>query len=55
MEYLDAAYVKECFGDVEIVHEAKVLESLVDASFKNGDNILLMSSGTFNNAQFTLS
>jgi len=55
MEYLDAHYVKKCFGDVEIVHEAKVLESLVDASFKNGDNILLMSSGTFNNAQFTLS
>ena len=55
MEYLDATYVKECFGDVEIVHEAEALESLVDASFKNGDNILLMSSGTFNNAQFTLS
>jgi UDP-N-acetylmuramate: L-alanyl-gamma-D-glutamyl-meso-diaminopimelate ligase len=55
MEYLDATYVKECFGDVEIVHEAEALESLVDASFKNGDHILLMSSGTFNNAQFTLS
>ena len=55
MEYLDPTYVRECFGDVEIVHDAKVLESLVDASFKNGDNILLMSSGTFNNAQFTLS
>ncbi|MFT7230700.1 MAG: UDP-N-acetylmuramate: L-alanyl-gamma-D-glutamyl-meso-diaminopimelate ligase [Bacteroidia bacterium] len=55
MEYLDAAYVRECFGDVEIVHEARLLEGLVDTSFKNGDNILLMSSGTFNNAQFKLS
>jgi UDP-N-acetylmuramate: L-alanyl-gamma-D-glutamyl-meso-diaminopimelate ligase len=55
MEYLDPTYVRECFGDVEIVHDAKVLESLVDASFKSGDNILLMSSGTFNNADFTLS
>ncbi|HAY89951.1 MAG TPA: peptidoglycan synthetase [Bacteroidetes bacterium] len=55
MEYLDAEYVKECFGDVEIINDMQVLESIVNTSFVAGDNILLMSSGTFNKAEFTLS
>jgi UDP-N-acetylmuramate: L-alanyl-gamma-D-glutamyl-meso-diaminopimelate ligase len=52
MEYLEADYVKGCFGDVEIIHDVQELEDLVNSSFDAGDNILLMSSGTFNKAAF---
>lgn len=52
MRYLDATFVEKCFGDVEVIHEVEQLKNLVYKSFKQGDNILLMSSGTFEKASF---
>ncbi len=55
MEYLDASYVQTCFGDVRIIHDVAQLQAKVNASFRAGNNILLMSSGTFEKADFSFS
>lgn len=52
MEYLDSSFVQNCFGDVSIINSKEELEKLVNSSFENGENILLMSSGTFQKASF---
>tara|TARA_B100001094_G_C17955219_1_gene682625 strand:- start:141 stop:830 length:690 start_codon:yes stop_codon:yes gene_type:complete len=52
MEYLDSSFVQNCFGDVNIINSKEELEKLVNSSFENGENILLMSSGTFQKASF---
>ena len=52
MEYLDSSFVQNCFGDVSIINSREELEKLVNSSFENGENILLMSSGTFQKASF---
>ena len=52
MEYLDSSFVQNCFGDVSIINSKEELEKLVNSSFENGENILLMSSGTFEKASF---
>lgn len=52
MEPLAPAFVKECFGKVEVINSAEALSKLVNSAYDNGDNILLMSSGKFNNAAF---
>ena len=50
--YLDSSFVQNCFGDVSIINSKEELEKLVNSSFENGENILLMSSGTFQKASF---
>jgi UDP-N-acetylmuramate: L-alanyl-gamma-D-glutamyl-meso-diaminopimelate ligase len=52
MEYIESSFVKKCFGDVSIINSKIELEKIVNRSFENGDNILLMSSGTFQKASF---
>ena len=52
MEYLDSSFIQNCFGDVSIINSKEELEKLVNSSFENGENILLMSSGTFQKASF---
>ena len=52
MEYLDSSFVQNCFGGVSIINSREELEKLVNSSFENGENILLMSSGTFQKASF---
>jgi UDP-N-acetylmuramate: L-alanyl-gamma-D-glutamyl-meso-diaminopimelate ligase len=52
MEPMEASFVKECFGDVEVVHSSEVLAQIVNDGFDEGQNILLMSSGKFENAEF---
>jgi UDP-N-acetylmuramate: L-alanyl-gamma-D-glutamyl-meso-diaminopimelate ligase len=52
MEYLDSSFVQNCFGDVSIINSKEELEKLVNSSYENGENILLMSSGTFQKASF---
>ena len=53
MEYIDASFVQNSFGNVEVMHFASDLENIVNTSFEQGDNVLLMSSGTFQKASFT--
>ena len=55
MEVLGKDFVKKCFGNVEVVNQVKILEELVFAEFELGRNILLMSSGKFENAKFIFS
>ena len=45
-------FVKECFGNVTVLNSASELSDLVNVAYDKGDNILLMSSGKFNNADF---
>lgn len=52
MEYLDAPFVQNSFGEVEVMHSTSDLENIVNESFEQGYNILLMSSGTFQKASF---
>jgi UDP-N-acetylmuramate: L-alanyl-gamma-D-glutamyl-meso-diaminopimelate ligase len=52
MEYIESSFVKKCFGAVSIINSKIELEKIVNRSFENGDNILLMSSGTFQKASF---
>ena len=52
MEYLDASFVQNSFGNVEVMHFTSDLENIVNTSFEQGDNVLLMSSGTFQKASF---
>ena len=52
MEVLDKAFVKQCFGEVEIINNVGDLEQEIDFAFKAGNNILLMSSGKFEGAEF---
>ena len=52
MEYLDASFVQNSFGNVEVMHSTSDLENIVNTSFEQGDNVLLMSSGTFQKASF---
>lgn len=53
MEYIDASFVQNSFGNVEVMHFTSDLENIVNTSFEQGDNVLLMSSGTFQKASFT--
>ena len=52
MEPIEASFVEECFGNVQVIHSPEVLANLVNKGFVNGENILLMSSGKFENAEF---
>lgn len=52
MEVLDKEFVKQCFGNVEIINNVGDLEQEIDYAFRAGSNILLMSSGKFEGAAF---
>lgn len=52
MEPLSKEYIKECFGNVQVSMNSKEIEMKVSDAFKEGSNILLMSSGTFSKAEF---
>jgi UDP-N-acetylmuramate: L-alanyl-gamma-D-glutamyl-meso-diaminopimelate ligase len=53
MEPMSESFVHSCFGDVSVITNTKELEKVVLSSFKKGSNILLMSSGKFENADFS--
>ncbi len=53
MEPLAPEYVKKCFGNVKIITEVGELEKSVNNYFAEGQNILLMSSGKFADANFS--
>ena len=53
MEPIEAPFVQNCFGNVEVIHSPNRLADVVNQGFKNGNNILLMSSGKFENAPFS--
>lgn len=53
MEVLSKDWIKSCFGNVEVLDDAKLLEQEVHTAFKDQQNILLMSSGTFKPAAFS--
>jgi len=53
MPFIEASFVVECFGNVEVVHLPLALQSIVNEEYANGNNILLMSSGKFENAKFS--
>ncbi len=53
MEPLSEDYVRSCFGNVKVVTKVKTIEQLVKQAFDQGDNILLMSSGKFDGADFS--
>jgi UDP-N-acetylmuramate: L-alanyl-gamma-D-glutamyl-meso-diaminopimelate ligase len=55
MPYIDAKFVAECFENVTVINSSNELSKLVNAAYHKGDNILLMSSGTFDNAKFEFS
>jgi len=44
--------VRKCFGNVTVINSSSELSELVNMAYDKGDNILLMSSGKFNNAEF---
>lgn len=52
MEPIEPSYVADCFENVEIVHSPDLLTELVNKAYQSGNNILLMSSGKFEGAQF---
>ena len=52
MQFVEPNYVAECFENVEIVHSPEILAALVNSAYQKGDNILLMSSGKFEEAKF---
>lgn len=52
MDPLSKDFIKECFGEVEVSMDPNEIQDAVATSFHNGDNILLMSSGTFSKAEF---
>ncbi len=47
MEKLSKSEIQEAFGDVEVLDDPSLLKSKVEAAFSDGNNLLLMSSGTF--------
>ena len=55
MEPIEKEFVSKCFGDVEVITQVNELEEFVNSNFNSGNNILLMSSGKFENAQFEFS
>ena len=52
MDPIKASFVAQCFGQVEVIVDASELKKVVDSAYAAGDNILLMSSGTFNSTEF---
>lgn len=52
MEVIDPNTIKESFGSVQVCMDKSELEQIVLDSFQRGENILLMSSGTFSKAEF---
>lgn len=54
MKVLKADYIATCFENVEVLNEVRVLEEAVNSEYLAGKNILLMSSGTFEKANFKL-
>ena len=52
MELIPVEYIRECFGDVQVINDRPLLEQQVMNAYDTGDNILLMSSGTFSQADF---
>ncbi len=55
MKKLEANFVTSCFENVTVIHQPQELAELVNTAYKQGDNILLMSSGKFENAPFDFS
>ena len=54
-EPLKAEFIQACFGDVRVFTSAEKLKTEVDQAFKKGNNVLLMSSGTFGKSEFDFS
>ena len=52
MEPFQKDFVEKCFGNVQVITEVDELEKAVNTDFKKGNNILLMSSGKFEDAKF---
>ena len=52
MEVLSKEFVAASFGNVEIINDVQELEREVESAFTQGKNILLMSSGKFEGAEF---
>ncbi|PCJ64601.1 MAG: peptidoglycan synthetase [Bacteroidetes bacterium] len=52
MEPIAASFVIKCFKNVEVVNSPEELTEIVNLAFNNKQNILLMSSGKFEDADF---
>lgn len=53
MEVLSKDQVRDAFGGVQVVTDVHELETLVQNAFERGDQLLLMSSGKFDDADFS--
>ena len=53
MEILSKKEIKESFGDVEVFDNPDKLVQTIEHAFANEENILLMSSGTFSESEFS--
>ncbi|MFY0644164.1 MAG: peptidoglycan synthetase [Bacteroidia bacterium] len=53
MEVLSKDEIKDSFGEVEVLDNPQELVSIIEESYNNEDNILLMSSGTFSESEFS--
>lgn len=52
MDPMSEPFIRECFGNVEVSMDSSEIEEAVSTAFTKGQNILLMSSGTFSKAAF---
>lgn len=52
MAVLSAEYIARCFQNVLVVSDVLELQTIVNNKYKAGNNILMMSSGTFSGSKF---